>query len=282
MNVDSPLGIFDSGLGGLTVVKAIQSYLPNEDLIYIGDTAHFPYGNKSRETIERYSLQNSRYLINEGVKMLIIACNSASALGIDAVRREIDLPVLEVVGPGARTAVKVSGNKRIGVIGTRGTIMSSSYVNALKKTDPAVEVFPVPTPLLVPLAEEGWSDSDITFQVAEIYLKTLKERDIDTLILGCTHYPLIKNIIQKVMGESVALVDSADAIAAEAKEILTNKKIGTDKKTPGTIKYYTTDSPESFKETGTRLIDLNLDNTKQIFLPTFDKSRPNQSEIYSG
>jgi len=262
-----PIGIFDSGLGGLTVVKAVNRLLPDEDIIYLGDTARFPYGNKSKSTIEKYSLEISEFLIHKGVKMIIIACNTASSLGIEAVRKEYDLPVLGVIGPGARTAIKATKNRKIGVIGTRATINSGSYIKALKLVDPHIEIFSIPTPLLVPLAEEGWNDSDITKKVAEIYLASLREKEIDTLILGCTHYPLIKKMISGILSDNVKLVDSAEALALEAKQTLIEKQMAQADRKPGEIKYYTTDTPESFIETGSRLIDLDLGSAEQVVIP---------------
>lgn len=267
MGVIKPIGIFDSGLGGLTVVKAVHKLLPSEDIVYLADTARFPFGNKSKATIEKYSLEISDFLINKNIKILIIACNTASSLGLETVRKKYDLPVLGVIGPGARTAVRATKNKKIGVIGTRATINSRSYNKALELADPDVEVFATPTPLLVSLAEEGWSESDITRQVVQIYLKSLKVDDIDTLILGCTHYPLIKKIIGEIMGDSVCLVDSADALALEARQILTEKKMQKNGGETGTIQYFTTDTPESFIETGSRLIDLDVSQAEQVNIP---------------
>jgi glutamate racemase len=267
MNNVKPIGIFDSGLGGLTVVKAVNCLLPNEDIIYLADTARFPFGNKSKSTIEKYSLEISDFLISKNVKMIIIACNTASSLGIETVRKKFDIPVLGVIGPGARTAEKVTKNHKVGVIGTRATINSGSYIKALKLVNENIEVFSVPTPLLVPLTEEGWSESEITRKVGEIYLTPLKEKGIDTMILGCTHYPLIKGIIAEIMGDHVRLVDSAEALALEAKQILSDKGLQKSVNNPGKISYYTTDAPISFEETGRRLIDLNILGTEQVVIP---------------
>lgn len=261
---NSPIGIFDSGLGGLTVLKEVRSLLPSEDLIYLGDTARVPYGNKSQETVEKYSLEISRFLADQGVKMIIIACNSASSLGIDAVRREIDLPLLGVIDPGARTAVKSTRNGKIGVIGTRGTIKSGAYQRALAAANGDLNVSAVPTPLLVPLVEEGWSSNAITKQVLNVYLKPLREKGIDTLILGCTHYPFLKDIISEVMGTGVSLVDSAEALAKETKKTLAdNDRYCAPSKT-GSLRYFTTDSPEIFINIGGRLTNLDLSNTEQV------------------
>lgn len=266
MNNIKPIGIFDSGLGGLTVVKAVNSLLPNEDIVYLGDTARFPYGNKSKSTIEKYSLEISDFLVSKNVKMIIIACNTASSLGIETVREKFDIPVLGVIGPGARTAINATKNNKIGVIGTRATINSGSYIRALKLVNEKMQIHSIPTPLLVPLAEEGWSKSEITRKVGEIYLEPLKKKGIDTMILGCTHYPLIKHIIGEIMGKDVQLVDSAEALAMEAKDILYNKGLHKADAKKGIIRYYTTDTPESFVETGSRLIDLDISNAEQVLI----------------
>jgi len=263
MESTNPIGIFDSGLGGLTVVKAVNKLLPNEDIIYLGDTARVPYGNKSQETVQRYSLEIGRFLVQKKVKMIIVACNSASSLGIEAIRREISLPVLGVIGPGARTAVRNSSNMKIGVIGTRGTINSGAYQSALQATSSDVETFAEATPLFVPLVEEGWADSEITRQVADVYLEPLKNNGIDTLILGCTHYPFLKSLISSVMGAGVKLVDSAEALAAEASQTLIDHNMTNENPTSGLLEYYTTDDPKSFIEIGQKLINLDLSNTKQ-------------------
>jgi glutamate racemase len=262
-NRQKPIGIFDSGLGGLTVVKAVRDILPNENIIYLGDTARVPYGNKSKETVERYSLEISHFLVARGAKLIIIACNSSSSLGIDAVRKSIKIPVLGVIGPGARTAARATKNKRIGVIGTRGTIASQSYQHTLEKEKNGYQVFPIATPLFVPLVEEGWSDSDITRQVAQVYLDPMKKEHIDTLILGCTHYPFLKTTIREVLGPEITLVDSAEALATEVKSTLTKLDMANTNKEIGTVEYYTTDTPDGFIETGSRLIDLDLKDTKQ-------------------
>lgn len=207
----APIGVFDSGLGGLTVLRSLRARFPHEDFLYLGDTARLPYGSKSPETIRRYSEQNARFLKSRGVKALVIACNSASTQMREA---EFEgLPCYNVIGPGAKKALAVSPRKRIGLLGTRATILSGAYEQELKRLDPKVEVFPQPAPLLVPLAEEGWDADPVTNLIVYRYLSGLLQHQIDTLILGCTHYPLLEGSISRVTGSAVALVDSGDAVA---------------------------------------------------------------------
>src|SRR5262245_60500208 len=210
MSSDGGIGIFDSGVGGLTVLHALLAALPGEDLGYLGDTGRNPYGTKSAETITRYSLENVEFLVEKGVKMLVVACNAASSAALDALRARHALPIVGVIEPGARAAVARSRNKRVGVIGTEATIASGAYTRVLRALDPTLELYTRPCPLLVPLAEEGWTEGPIARGVAETYLGSLRRSGIDTLILGCTHYPLLKRLIGEIMGDGVALVDSAE------------------------------------------------------------------------
>lgn len=214
------IGIFDSGVGGLTVYKAIRTAFPEEDLIYFGDTARVPYGPKSPNTIIEYSIQNSRFLLQQGIKTLIVACNTSSAVAIPALKQLTDVPIIGVIDPGAEQAARTTQNKRIGIIGTEGTVRSGAYTKAIQHLLPEAVVFATACPLFVPLVEEGWQDHDISFMLAEEYLKELKESDIDTLVLGCTHYPLLRKTIQQVMGDSVKLVDSAEAITQYLSRLL--------------------------------------------------------------
>src|SRR5262245_4674901 len=212
-----PIGIFDSGVGGLTVLRAVRNRLPAESVIYLGDTARVPYGNKSRTTIERYALEDTAFLVEKGVKMIVVACNTASAMARDRLRQELNRPLLSVIGPGARMAARVTRSGRIGVIATEATVESGAYERAIQESSEArpFEIFSRACPLFVPLVEEGETDSPMTRLAAEQYLAPLRERNIDTLVLGCTHYPLIKRVIGETMGESVTLVDSAEATAEE-------------------------------------------------------------------
>jgi len=206
------IGVFDSGIGGLTVVKELIKQMPEAGIIYFGDTARYPYGNKSKETIEHYALQDARFLIEHGAKIIITACNTASALAIDKLCGEIKLPLFEVVNPAVERAIKSTSNKRIGVIGTRGTIKSEIYTKKIKEQDSGIEVIGKPCPLFVPLVEEGWLSHSETKKIIKSYLAPLKNKNIDTLILGCTHYPLLKPQIQSKIGRQVTLVDSAEEV----------------------------------------------------------------------
>jgi len=206
------IGVFDSGVGGLTVFKEIRKHFPNEDIVYFGDTARVPYGPKSKNTVIDYSIQNARFLMQQGVKMIVIACNTSSAVALDILRNMFDIPILGVIEPGARSAVANSQHGRIGVTGTEGTIRSQAYSKAIQDINTNCNIFSIACPLFVSLAEEGWAEHPITHAIAEEYLKEFKDKGIDTLVLGCTHYPILKNVIQDVMGNEVCLVDSAVSI----------------------------------------------------------------------
>ncbi|MBF0426180.1 MAG: glutamate racemase [Magnetococcales bacterium] len=210
-----PIGVFDSGVGGLTVFKAIARRFPAESLVYLGDTARVPYGSKSARTVERYTLQVGAFLLRRGVKGVVVACNTASALGLDALRAHCAVPSLGVIEPGCRMALESSPGGRIGVIGTRSTIASRAYPSALMRANPRVHVVCAPCPLFVPLVEEGWTRHPATRLVVSETLAPLRRESMDTLILGCTHYPLLKEIIQEVMGPEIRLIDSAAAVARE-------------------------------------------------------------------
>jgi len=209
------IGIFDSGLGGLTVARAIMRRLPNWPLVYFGDTARTPYGNKSKRVIEQYAIENTKFLLGRGAKAIVIACNTASALAYDMLKKKFDAPIFEVITPAVEEAIKVTKNGRIGIIGTRATISSGVYERKLETCNLKLVTFFQACPLLVPLIEEGWAAKAETKSILEFYLKPLQAKKIDTLILGCTHYPLLKPLIKKIMGASVTLVDSAEAVASE-------------------------------------------------------------------
>lgn len=207
------IGVFDSGVGGLTVLRAIRERFPSVDLVYLGDTARVPYGDKSSQTVVRYSLECAEFLCNEGVDLIVVACNTASSYALEALREHFDLPVVGVVEPGVKRALKSTRNGKVGVIGTRATISSGSYERRL--IEYGVEVFQKPCPLFVPLVEEGIVEGEIAKRIVELYLGELKSLEIDTLILGCTHYPLLKPLIEEYMGKGIAVVDSAECIATE-------------------------------------------------------------------
>ncbi len=248
------IGIFDSGVGGLTVYKTIRNAFPSEDLIYFGDTARVPYGPKSPNTIIEYSLQNARFLLQQGIKILIVACNTSSAVALPAMQTITDIPIIGVIEPGAEQAAKTTKNKRIGIIGTEGTINSEAYPNAIKKLIPEAVIFSVACPLFVPLVEEGWQDHLVTELVVKEYLTNLKMQAIDTLVLGCTHYPLLSKAIQQIMGSEVTLVDSAMAIT----EYLA-RYIGSESdKQQGSSTFYVSDNEEKFTQIAERILNDNI------------------------
>ena len=217
---DAPVGVFDSGVGGLTVAREIMRNLPSEKIVYFGDTARVPYGSKSKETVIRYSRQIIRFLQEQQVKAIVVACNTASAFALDTVRDEFDIPIIGVIESGAKVAAARTRNKRVGIIGTVGTVGSGIHAQYLKKLDPGITVFGKACPLFVPLVEEGWLHDPVTVEVASRYLKELQDKDVDTLILGCTHYPLIRSTIRQVMGEEVCLVNPAYETALELGKLL--------------------------------------------------------------
>lgn len=214
------IGIFDSGIGGLTVVKSIMEQLPGYDIIYFGDTARTPYGSKSAETVIRYSLENTRFLLEHGAKMIIMACNTASSVASNRLSENYDVPIFEVVTPATENAVKISKKMSIGVIGTRATIKSGIYENKIKAMKPEAKVYSASCPLLVPLVEEGWLKKPETVMIIKKYLHPLKVRQIDTLILGCTHYPLLKDKIQRKIGKKVSIIDSSIAVSEKVERFL--------------------------------------------------------------
>jgi len=224
-NSNLPIGIFDSGVGGLTVYRALHERLPDEHFVYLGDTARVPYGTKSLATVERYAVENARFLETHGIKLLVVACNTASALALPAIRRAVQIPVVGVIGPGARAAVATAKDKPILVIATEATIQSGAYSVAIHKINPASEVVERACPLFVPLAEEGWADSDVAASVAEQYLGDLRRVDTGALVLGCTHYPILQRVISKTMGLHVKLIDSGEATAGEVERLLKEKAL---------------------------------------------------------
>ena len=262
-----PLGIFDSGIGGLTVLKEIMEVLPDEDTVYLGDTARVPYGTKSGPAVRRYAVENAGFLLKHGIKLLVVACNTASAYALDELKESLDIPVIGVILPGARMAAAVSRNKKVGVIGTEGTIKSGAYFDAIKSIDPEVTVFSKACPLFVPLAEEGWTEGEVARLVAEEYLKEIKGEGVDVVLLGCTHYPLLKKVIAGVMGEGVKLIDSAYATAIEVKNLLSQKGLLREKGEDGRKplrKFFVTDSPERFLKVGKRFLSDSLKEAELI------------------
>jgi len=255
---DLPIGVFDSGIGGLTVVRALTKTLPQEELIYLGDTARVPYGTRSASTVIRYARSCASLLADHGLKMLVVACNTVSAVALDMLRVELDVPVLGVIAPGARLAVDQSAAGRIGVIGTRGTVASGAYPRAVAAVDTRAEVVAAAAPLLVPLAEEGWTDGDIPRLAARRYLEPLCDQGIDTLLLGCTHYPVLWDAINDALGElstdPVKVIDSASAVARAVSDLLSQRGRCAERDTPGRQTFLATDDPEGFREVGSRFL----------------------------
>lgn len=263
---NAPIGIFDSGVGGLTVAREIMRNLPAEKLVYFGDTARVPYGSKSRDTVIRYSRQIVRFLQTQEVKAVVVACNTASAFALETVQEELDLPVLGVIEAGARVAAQETKNKKVGVIGTIGTINSRIHESRLKSYDPEITVFGKPCPLFVPLVEEGWLHDQITYEIAGRYLQELKDERIDTLILGCTHYPLIRSTIGKVMGEQVRLVNPAYETAIELGSLL--REQGLESKGAGReefpYRFYVSDLAEEFQSFANSILPYDVKMTQKV------------------
>lgn len=272
MDKNAPIGVFDSGVGGLTVAREIMRQIPNECIVYFGDTARVPYGSKSKDNIIKFSRQIIRFLQTENVKAIVIACNTASALALDEMQQEFDLPILGVVKPGAKVAVETTANKRIGLIGTEANIRSGVYTRYIKSLDDEAKVFEKACPLFVPLVEEGWLHDDITLQVASRYLEELKEKDIDTLIMGCTHYPLIRSTIRKVMGDKVNLVNPAYETAIELKNLLERDNLANkcDVDSPSSMyRFYVSDAEEKFKLFANSILPFDITMTKQINIENY-------------
>ncbi|MBI5629648.1 MAG: glutamate racemase [Elusimicrobia bacterium] len=252
-----PIGIFDSGLGGLTVFQALSRRMPHENLVYFGDTARVPYGSKSREAVTRYSLQVAEFLAGRGIKVLVVACNTSSALALEAIKRRLSIPVLGVIEPGARAAARATRRGTVGIIGTEATIASGAYERALKARSPRVKAVSRACPLFVPLVEEGWWAHPVAEAVAREYLGSLKRARVDSVILGCTHYPLLKNILGQVLGPRVNLIDSAEQTALETENLLENLNLR--KKTGKAARaFYVSDSPERFLKLSRRLLGVKV------------------------
>jgi glutamate racemase len=259
---DAPIGVFDSGMGGLTVVAEMISQLPNESIIYFGDTARVPYGPKSPDTVLRYSREITSYLRDEGVKALVVACNTATAHALPALRREFTLPIVGVIEPGARAAAAVTKTKRVGVIGTAGTVKSRAYEKEIRKLLPDVEVSAQACGLFVPLVEEGWIDSEPTRAIARNYLAPLVSAEVDTLVLGCTHYPLLKPVIGNVMGREVRLIDSAHETARETAEVLRAQGLANEHRNGARYRFIASDAPDTFLALGQRFLGSPIDRVE--------------------
>ena len=262
--VNDPIGVFDSGIGGLTVVRALMARLPSENIIYFGDTARVPYGVKSVETIALYARQIVQFLLQREVKLLIVACNTMAAVANQAIVELSPVPVLDVIDAGARTAVAVTHSKRVGVIGTPATINSGAYNRAIHRLDPEVRIFSQTCPLFVPLVEEGWLEHRATRLIAEEYLKPLMEHNLDTLVLGCTHYPLLKPLLQEIVGDRIHLVDSAEAMADQAAEMFDSQDLGNRQKSLPEYHYCVTDVPHRFQSIGESFLGRTLADVQVV------------------
>jgi glutamate racemase len=243
------IGVFDSGVGGLTVLRALADTLPGEEFIYLGDTARLPYGTKSNEVIIRYSRENTEFLLAKGIKLLIVACNTASAVALEAIAGATMVPVVGVIEPGARAAVKASRSGKIGVIGTEATIASGAYTRTIQRMRPEAEIYTRACPLLVPLVEEGWTEGEIAERTVAHYLESLKRSGIDTLLLGCTHYPLLTDLFRRVLGPGVRVIDSATATAASARERLRVARM-LRRGDKGRTSFFVTETPDRFVRVG--------------------------------
>ncbi|HEX2866445.1 MAG TPA: glutamate racemase [Ignavibacteriales bacterium] len=274
MEKEKPIGVFDSGIGGLTVVKRISSILPTENIVYFGDTARVPYGSKSNATVVEYSLQDAAFLMSKNVKVIVVACNTASAVALEDLRKHFHVPVIGMIEPGAAFALKNSVNGKIGVIGTNTTINNHAYSKAIHHLNPDVEVFEKACPLFVPLAEEGWIDHKATYLIAEEYLKELKDAKIDTLVLGCTHYPILYKVIQDIMGEDVKLIDSGIAAASVVKSELERIGFCTNSYSNGLQDFYVSDIPQKFKEIAELFMGRELQHIKRIETESLTTLKP--------
>jgi glutamate racemase len=259
-----PIGVFDSGIGGLTVLRVIHRTLPGESTVYLGDTARVPYGTKSPEVVTRYALNNARFLVKRGIELLVVACNTASAVALPALEEALDVPVVGVIRPGARKAARTTRSGVVGVIGTEGTIMSGSYERELLKIRPDATVKKQPCPLFVPLAEEGWEDNPVSRAVAGEYLGDFASGGMDTLILGCTHYPVLARPIQEAVGQDVTLVDSATAVAEVVAEELDRLGLSRPKDEAAVHEFFVTDVPQRFQTVGERFLGAPLSGIKQV------------------
>ena len=264
---EAPIGVFDSGVGGLTVAREIMRQSPQERIVYFGDTARVPYGGKSTDTLIRYTRQIVRFLKTRGVKAIVVACNTASAVALEAVREELDIPIIGVVRPGARVAAKATKNGKIGIIGTETTVNSGLYTKLIQEILPDAEVVGKACPLFVPLVEEGWTKDPVTEEVARRYLADLQKSEIDSLILGCTHYPLLRHMVGEIMGDKVTLVNPAYETALELKALLEREGIANDgdnKNFENPYEFFVSDAADKFKTFANSILPCDVTSIKQI------------------
>ncbi|MEA1987186.1 MAG: glutamate racemase [Candidatus Marinimicrobia bacterium] len=267
-----PIGIFDSGLGGLTVYKQIRKLLPNENLVYFGDTARVPYGTKGKETIIDFAVQITKFLNDIPVKAIVVACNTASSYALKKLQKIVEIPVIGVIEPGVKSANRETKNNKVGVIGTTGTIRSNSYRDIFKNANSDVEVFSQDCPLFVPLVEEGWIEHSVTYEIAREYLSEIIKTDIDSLILGCTHYPLLENVISKVLPKSVQIINSSTEVAREIRNVLReNDLLNSSVEGNGIDKFFVTDYPQKFISISKNILGYSLENVELIATEYLDK-----------
>lgn len=259
-----PIGVFDSGIGGLTVVRALSRRLPHENIIYFGDTARVPYGPKSPLVVREYAAQDTDFLLGHDVKMVVVACNTVSAVALDVVKKKAGVPIIGVILPGAKAAASASTRRRIGVIGTVATIHSEAYVHALRQIDGTIQTFSQACPLFVPLAEEGWIDHKVTQMVAKEYLFPLALEKVDTLILGCTHYPVLRGAIQKAVDPHVTLIDSGDAAAGEVERVLDQDGLRNPSLHAPNLQFFVSDLPAKFSEVGERFLGQKMGRVHRV------------------
>lgn len=262
MNARSPIGVFDSGLGGLTVFKVLAKRMPEESLVYFGDTAHVPYGSKSPEAIARFSTEVARFLSKRGIKLLVVACNTSSAWALPAIRKAAKVPVVGVIDPGARGAVRASRGGRVGIIGTEATVKSGAYEKAIKALRRGARTTAAACPLFVPLVEEGWWSGPVVSAVARKYVAPLKKARVDAVILGCTHYPYLKPVLAKALGPRVKLIDSAEETARETEAVLRGLGLRAPKGARGGREFYASDAPERFKRLARRMLGAGVATVK--------------------
>ena len=267
---ERPIGVFDSGIGGLTVVRALTQCLPRENIVYFGDTARVPYGSKSPQVVREYAAQDVDFLISKDVKMVVVACNTVSAVALDVVQKRANVPVVGVILPGAARAVAASQGRRVGIIGTTATVGSRAYSHAIRQIDKTIQVFARPCPLFVPLAEEGWMDHPVTALVAKEYLFPLKLEHIDTLILGCTHYPVLRAAIAAAIGNDVTLIDSGEAAAGDVVSVLDREGLRNTNRQRPNLQFFVSDVPEKFTEVGERFLGQRMGKVRngQVRLDT--------------
>ena len=264
MSDSRPIGVFDSGLGGLTVANAIKEKLPNENIVYLGDTARVPYGNKSTFLVTGYATQITNFLLGENAKLIVVACNTASALALPALQSKYQVPILGVIIPGSQAAVHATRNKHVGVIGTIATINSNAYNKVLNEIESSIQITAQACPLFVPLVEEGWLNGPVPSEITASYLKSINVANVDTLILGCTHYPLLKPMIRDHVNDNTVLIDSAETVAKETATILLEKKMSADGSNKGLLKCFVTDSPIQFEGIAKRFLGYSLDNVQTV------------------